>query len=161
LFRLSPTFFGLAGLCIAQKVFELGKDLFDRIEIDAVRACATLRRLRPNNSNRLVSLRLSRLAERLPLASAVSRRALQAIVKDAPFRAILAITRFLPMRWVRINRRWSTCLALAAMTLQLVLSFGHVHLEKLASNSAIASIVAAKPPSSQQSPAQHPANEAD
>ena len=47
------------------------------------------------------------------------------------------------------------------MTLQLVLSFGHLHLEKLASNSAIASIVAAKPPSSQQSPAQHPANEAD
>jgi hypothetical protein len=47
------------------------------------------------------------------------------------------------------------------MTLQLALSFGHIHLEKLASGSAIASITASKAPSSQQNPAQHPANEAD
>ena len=46
------------------------------------------------------------------------------------------------------------------MTLQLVLSFGHLHLEKLASGSAIASVAASKAPSSQQNPAQHPANEA-
>jgi hypothetical protein len=46
------------------------------------------------------------------------------------------------------------------MTLQLALSFGHIHLEKFASGSAIAS-VASKAPSSQQNPAQHPANEAD
>jgi hypothetical protein len=65
------------------------------------------------------------------------------------------------MRWVRTNRRWSTWLALAAMTLQLVLSFGHIHLEKLASGSAIASVAASKTPSSQQNPLQHPANEAD
>src|ERR1700738_4386137 len=65
------------------------------------------------------------------------------------------------MRWVRTNRRWSTWLALAAMTLQLVLSFGHVHLEKFAAGSAIVSLAAFKAPSSQQNPAQHPANEAD
>jgi hypothetical protein len=47
------------------------------------------------------------------------------------------------------------------MTLQLVLSFGHIHLEKLASNSVVASVAASKAPSSQQNPAQHPANEAD
>jgi hypothetical protein len=46
------------------------------------------------------------------------------------------------------------------MTLQLVLSFGHIHLEKLASGSAIASVAASKAPSSQQNPAQQPANEA-
>jgi hypothetical protein len=65
------------------------------------------------------------------------------------------------MRWVRTNRRWSSWLALAAMTLQLALSFGHIHLEQLASGSAIASVVASKASTSQQDPAQHPANEAD
>jgi hypothetical protein len=47
------------------------------------------------------------------------------------------------------------------MALQLVLSFGHIHLEKLASGSAIASVVASKAPSSQQNPTQHPANDAN
>jgi hypothetical protein len=47
------------------------------------------------------------------------------------------------------------------MALQLVLSFAHVHVEMLASGSAVASIAASKAPSSQQSPAQHPANGAD
>jgi hypothetical protein len=66
------------------------------------------------------------------------------------------------MRWVRrTKRRWSSWLALAAMALQLVLSFGHIHLEQLASGSAIASVVASKASTSQQDPAQHPANEAD
>jgi hypothetical protein len=65
------------------------------------------------------------------------------------------------MRWIRTNRRWSTYLALAAMALQLVLSFGHIHLEKFGSGSAFATIAAAKAPSSPQGPAQHPANEAD
>ena len=66
------------------------------------------------------------------------------------------------MRWIgRTNRRWSTWLALAAMALQLVLSFGHIHLEKLASGSVIASLAASKAPSSQQIPRQHPANEAE
>ena len=66
------------------------------------------------------------------------------------------------MRWIRrTNRRWSTWLALAAMALQLVLSFGHIHLEKLASGSVIASATTSKAPSSQQNPTQRPANEAD
>jgi hypothetical protein len=47
------------------------------------------------------------------------------------------------------------------MTLQLVLSFGHIHLEKFVSGSAIASVAASKTPSSQQDPAQQPANAAD
>jgi hypothetical protein len=67
----------------------------------------------------------------------------------------------LPMRSVRTDRRWSSWLALAAMTLQLALSFGHIHLEKFASGSAIASVAASKAPASQQNPAHHPANEAD
>jgi hypothetical protein len=46
------------------------------------------------------------------------------------------------------------------MALQLVLSFAHVHVERLASASALASIAASKAPSPQQNPAQHPANEA-
>jgi hypothetical protein len=66
------------------------------------------------------------------------------------------------MRWIRsANRRWSTWLALAAMALQLVLSFGHIHLEKLASRSFVASMAASKAPWSQQTPTQHPANEAE
>jgi hypothetical protein len=66
------------------------------------------------------------------------------------------------MRWIgRTNRRWSTWLALAAMALQLVLSFGHIHLEKPASGSVIASVTTFKAPSSQQIPTQHPANEAE
>jgi hypothetical protein len=52
-------------------------------------------------------------------------------------------------------------LALAALALQLVLSFGHIHLGQFANGSAIASTVASKTPTSQQDPAQHPANEAD
>jgi hypothetical protein len=47
------------------------------------------------------------------------------------------------------------------MALQLILSFGHIHLEKFASGSAIASVAASKAPSSQQNPTQHPTNEAD
>jgi hypothetical protein len=65
------------------------------------------------------------------------------------------------MRWARTRQRCGSWLALAAMTLQLALSFGHVHLEKLASGPAIASMAASKAPSSQQNPLQHPANEAD
>jgi hypothetical protein len=47
------------------------------------------------------------------------------------------------------------------MALQLVLSFGHIHLEHLARGSITASVVASDAPSSQQNPAQHPANDAD
>jgi hypothetical protein len=65
------------------------------------------------------------------------------------------------MNWLRNNRRCASTLAVAAMALQLVLSFGHIHLEKLASGSAIATVAASKAPTSQQNPAQHPANATD
>jgi len=67
----------------------------------------------------------------------------------------------LPMRWARTRQRCANWLALAAMALQLALSFGHVHLEKLANSSVVTSVAAPKAPSSQQNPAQRPANEAD
>jgi hypothetical protein len=47
------------------------------------------------------------------------------------------------------------------MALQLALSFGHIHLEKFASGTAVASVAASQAPSPQQNPAQHPANEAN
>ena|SRR5262249_43106561 len=65
------------------------------------------------------------------------------------------------MRWARTRQRCGTWLALTAMALQLVLSFGHIHLDKFLSGSAIVSVAPSKAPSSQQNPAQHPANEAD
>jgi len=47
------------------------------------------------------------------------------------------------------------------MALQLVLSFGHIHLENLGTGSVVAGIAASKAASSPQNPAHHPANEAD
>jgi len=37
------------------------------------------------------------------------------------------------MRWVRGHRRVGACVALFALALQLVLSFGHIHLADIAS----------------------------
>jgi hypothetical protein len=65
------------------------------------------------------------------------------------------------MRWVRTNRRCGSWLALAAMALQLVLSFGHLHLDKFALGSVAATAAHAKATASKTSPAQHPANDAD
>jgi hypothetical protein len=42
-----------------------------------------------------------------------------------------------------------------------VLSFGHVHLDGLASPPAVTSVAASETPSSQQNPAHHPANETE
>jgi hypothetical protein len=61
------------------------------------------------------------------------------------------------MRWVRTHRRCGSWLALAAIALQLVLSFGHIHLDGVAG----ASGVTFKALSSQQNPPQHPADEAE
>jgi hypothetical protein len=33
------------------------------------------------------------------------------------------------MRWFRLRQRWGTCLALAALIVQLVVASGHIHLE--------------------------------
>ncbi|MGO9047835.1 MAG: DUF2946 family protein [Xanthobacteraceae bacterium] len=64
------------------------------------------------------------------------------------------------MRWVRTNRRCGGWLALLAVALQIVLSFGHVHLETLQSKSAGVPVAAFKAPDSQPFSPQHPANEA-
>jgi hypothetical protein len=42
------------------------------------------------------------------------------------------------MGWFRWNRRWTTWAALSALALQLLLSFGHVHLDDLALGKATA-----------------------
>ena len=33
------------------------------------------------------------------------------------------------MRWFRLRQRWGTCLALAALVVQLVVASGHIHLD--------------------------------
>ena len=58
------------------------------------------------------------------------------------------------MKWFRSNIRHGSRLALFALAVQLALSFGHIHLEQLASRSGIASVVASKASTSQQDPAQ-------
>ena len=61
------------------------------------------------------------------------------------------------MRWAQTNRWRGSWLAFAAMALQVIFSFGHLHLGHVANGSVIASAVASNAPS----PEQHPANEAD
>ena len=64
-----------------------------------------------------------------------------------------------PMRWVRCHKRFGGWLALAALALQMVVSFGHVHLDGLARTSTI--VVAAAAPGSPSLPDHQPGNEAD
>jgi hypothetical protein len=65
------------------------------------------------------------------------------------------------MGWVHRNRRFGTWLALAALTLQLVVSFGHVHLESCPLASPSASVANAKTAAWQPCPTQHSSNNAD
>jgi hypothetical protein len=65
------------------------------------------------------------------------------------------------MRWYRTRKGFGSGLALFALALQLALSFGHVHLDKAAAGFATATAVDAKVPTSQPSPSQHPAGDAD
>jgi hypothetical protein len=66
------------------------------------------------------------------------------------------------MRWVRTNRRRGAWLALAAMALQLVISFGHIHLEDFGgTGGGLTSVAASKALSAHQDPNGLPANEAD
>jgi hypothetical protein len=55
------------------------------------------------------------------------------------------------MRWFRWNRRWTAYAALFALALQLVLSFGHVHLDVLGFGGS--PVAAAQKPSEPAEPA--------
>jgi hypothetical protein len=63
------------------------------------------------------------------------------------------------MRWVRRNNRFGSWLALAALALQIVVSFGHVHLDRVARASAVVAVAGA--PETPSLPDQQPGNEAD
>jgi|SRR4029077_20909582 hypothetical protein len=63
------------------------------------------------------------------------------------------------MRWRRTNLRLGSRLGLAALTLQLILSFGHIHLEGIRGGSTAE--FTGLLPASQPSPIQHPTNQAD
>jgi Protein of unknown function (DUF2946) len=63
------------------------------------------------------------------------------------------------MRWVRRNNRFGSWLALAALALQIVVSFGHVHLDHVARASTVVAVTAA--PGTPALPDQQPGNEAD
>ena len=63
------------------------------------------------------------------------------------------------MRWVRCNSRLGGWLALAALALQIVVSFGHVHLDGVARASTF--VAAAGAHGSPSLPDQQPGNEAD
>ncbi len=63
------------------------------------------------------------------------------------------------MRWIH-NRRFGSYLALAALALQLVVSFGHVHLDGI-HRSYPAPAVSGSGAQASQLPAPHPGNDAD
>jgi hypothetical protein len=63
-----------------------------------------------------------------------------------------------PMGWVRNRKRLGAYVALAALTLQIVLSFGHVHVDGIRSANVHNAAVAQ---ASQQIPAQNPATDDD
>jgi hypothetical protein len=65
------------------------------------------------------------------------------------------------MRWVRTNRRCGGWLALAALALQIVLSFGHVHLDGVRGGSADVIAGQSKESAPQPAPGQLPAKDAD
>jgi hypothetical protein len=57
------------------------------------------------------------------------------------------------MRWIRANRRIGAWAALFAFALQLTLSFGHVHLDKIASSSSLAGSLLTQAASQDNAPA--------
>jgi hypothetical protein len=69
------------------------------------------------------------------------------------------------MGWVHCYKRFGACLALAALALQMVVSFGHVHLDRAARSSAAIAAAAshgtALAQASPRSPAQNPSDDDD
>lgn len=69
------------------------------------------------------------------------------------------------MGWVHGHKRHGALLALAALALQIVLSFGHVHLDGIRPANAGTTVAVAHKPAvaqaSQQSPAQNPGADDD
>jgi len=65
------------------------------------------------------------------------------------------------MRWVRNYRQFGGWLALAALALQLVLSFGHIHFARLHHAAAPVAVAGAGGQGTQGAPAPHPGNDAD
>jgi hypothetical protein len=65
------------------------------------------------------------------------------------------------MRWVRDYRRFGGWLALAALALQFVVSFGHVHLDALRHGGSPLAIAAADGRGSQPTPTPHRGSDAD
>ena len=53
------------------------------------------------------------------------------------------------MSWVTCKKRFGSYLALVGLALQLILSFGHLHLDRLSSGSAVATVAAASVSGSQ------------
>ena len=78
---------------------------------------------------------------------------------DAVWPRLAAMDRYRPMRWI-YNRRFGSWLALAALVLQLVVSFGHVHLDGV-HRSYPAPAVSGSGAQASQLPAPHPGNDAD
>jgi hypothetical protein len=64
------------------------------------------------------------------------------------------------MHWFRSRARWGTSLALFALALQLVLSFGHVHLAD-ARSSHLSTVAAVQPPAETADPASLPGHHDD
>ena len=65
-----------------------------------------------------------------------------------------------PMRWAR-RKRFAGWLALAALALQLVLTFGHVHIDSIHRTSPAVDVAGSGTQVSQSVPAQQPSNDAD
>lgn len=65
------------------------------------------------------------------------------------------------MRWVRANRTLGSRLALFAMAVQLVLSFGHIHLDSLRQGPPSVTALDNAASAPQPSPTKHPATDTD
>jgi len=116
----------------------------------AARRSAICGLLWPTNS---VAVRLSGNSEIIPSIPGLSALVCGPVCRRLP----VGEWGVSPMRWVRSSRRFGAWLALAALVLQLAVSFGHVHLDG-APRAAIVDAAAAAPgsaPLPDQQPGDH------